>query len=343
MTPDAQSPRGAPRSTFPFGPWLWPAFKWTLFLVVLAFVAIHAQTLWGELDSRSLRPRWGWLVLATIVSVAGWLPSVWYWRELLRAVGVRPDGGQLLKAYYCGHPGKYVPGKAMVILIRATILSQNGVPAPTTAYTVTLETLTFMAAGCVTMVLLLPWMIAALPQLAEQAEFIAQPACRVAFPLLAIIGGIGGLAALSRIAGRLAERMTGTLPAVGTPSWRIPVRTFASGLAVFLGAWWLQGATLGLTLQALSPEPVSWSDWPLWTGTAAVSLVGGFLAIFAPGGLGVREGLLMELLRHQVGPHEAVAAAIVLRGVTLVGELLMAAAVYLFIRAPGPQGGNPLE
>jgi uncharacterized membrane protein YbhN (UPF0104 family) len=338
MPADAPAPPAAPRSTGRGWHWLWPAFKWTLFLIVLVFVGIYARRMWGELGSRALRPRWGWLALATFVSVVGWLPSVWYWRRLLLTLGIRVDGGQLLRAYYCGHPGKYVPGKAMVILIRAALLAPSGVPAAATAYTVTLETLTFMAAGCVTMVLLLPYTIAGIPQLVDLTAFIAQPACRLAIPLLAIGSGIGGLAALARISGRLAGRMKGALPAVGTLSRRIPAQTFASGLILFLGAWWLQGATIGLTLQALSPEPVSWSDWPLWTSTAAVSLVGGFLAIFAPGGLGVREGLLMELLRQQVGPHEAVAAAIVLRGVTLAGELLMAAAVYVLIRAPGPEG-----
>ncbi|HTI50751.1 MAG TPA: hypothetical protein VL475_07365, partial [Planctomycetaceae bacterium] len=197
--------------------------------------------------------------------------------------------------------------------------------------------------GVVTMVLLLPWIIASIPQLDELAEFIAQPACRLAFPVLAIVGSIGGLTVLARISVRLAGRMKGSIPALGTLAQPIPLQTFAAGLVVFLGAWWLQGATLGLTLQALSPEPVSWSDWPLWTGTAAVSLVGGFLAIFAPGGLGVREGLLMELLRQQLGPHEAVAAAILLRGVTLVGELLMAGAVYVLIRAPAPRGADARE
>jgi uncharacterized membrane protein YbhN (UPF0104 family) len=112
-------------------------------------------------------------------------------------------------------------------------------------------------------------------------------------------------------------------------------------LVSLVAAWWLQGAALGLTLQALSPEPVDWSDWPLWTGASAVSLVGGFLAFFTPGGLGVREGLLMELLRHHVGAHEAVAAALVLRVITLVGELVASALLYALVRRPlASRGGR---
>ncbi|HTI50315.1 MAG TPA: hypothetical protein VL475_05170, partial [Planctomycetaceae bacterium] len=133
MPPDAEIPPSATRPPASPRRWLWPTLKWGLFFVVLAFVGLHAAKLWGEFDSRTLRLRWGWLALATVVSVAGWLPSVWYWRRLLGALGARPEGGQLLRAYYCGHPGKYVPGKAMVILIRATLLVPSGVPAATTA------------------------------------------------------------------------------------------------------------------------------------------------------------------------------------------------------------------
>jgi len=79
---------------------------------------------------------------------------------------------------------------------------------------------------------------------------------------------------------------------------------------VFLAAWWIQGLTLGLTIQAVASEPVNWGNWPFWTGTAAVAMVGGFIAIFTPGGLGVREGLLMELLSRQLGPDEAVLVAV---------------------------------
>jgi uncharacterized membrane protein YbhN (UPF0104 family) len=323
MTRDDRPPRN----------WLWPAAKWALFLVVLAFVGRHASRLWGEFDSENLQLRWGWLALAAAVSILGWLPSLWFWNRLLVQLGARVPLAQVARAYYAGHPGKYVPGKATVILIRAALLSAAGVPSALTAFTATLETLTCMAAGVVTAVLLLPWIVAELPQLQALAEFAARPAWRIAFPVAALIGSLCGLALLSHLSTRLARRMAVALPAVGSLGQPVPLRTFAAGLGVFLAAWWLQGATLGLTLQGLSSQPVSWSDWPLWTGASAVSLVAGFLAFFAPGGLGVREGLLMELLRQQVGPHEAVAAAVTLRAVTLVGELITAGVLYTCIKS----------
>ena len=119
---------------------------------------------------------------------------------------------------------------------------------------------------------------------------------------------------------------------------RSPISTTAIGVVVFLAAWWIQGLALGLTIQAVSAEPVNWGDWPFWTGAAAVAVVGGFVAIFSPGGLGVREGLLMELLSRQLGPHEAVAVAMLLRGVMLAGEILAAVGLYYAVA-----GGRRVE
>jgi hypothetical protein len=283
--------------------------------------------LWREFDSRTLQLRWGWLASAVVASILVWLPSVWFWRRLLSVLGWNPPWLPLVRAHYCAHPGKYSPGKAMVIFLRATLLRPCGVPAATTGYTVVLETLTFMAAGVVTTVLLLPTIVAGLPQLRSFAEVAGHPIWRAGSFVVAIIGSLAGLAVLSRLSVYFAKKMKGAVPAMGSLDQPIPVPIFARGLVLFLGAWWLQGATLGLTLQAISPAAIDWRQWPQWTGAAAVSMVGGFLAVFAPGGLGVREGLLMELLRQQVGPHEAVAAAFLWRIVTLVGELLIAGAL----------------
>jgi hypothetical protein len=72
-------------------------------------------------------------------------------------------------------------------------------------------------------------------------------------------------------------------------------------------------------------------------------MVGGFVAIFAPGGLGVREGLLMELLERELGPR-AVVVALLLRGVTLAGEVLVSGALYYGVAAsPDTSGKSPCD
>lgn len=306
--------------------YLWPALKWLMFLLVLAFVAYHACGLWKGFEGRSLSIRWSWLALSLVTSIVAWLPSAWYWRELLRSVGIRVSWPLVIRAYYCGHLGKYVPGKAAVLVIRSALLKAAGVAGPSAALTVTVETLTYMWAGSLLAVLLYPSLA---PHLDESlAAPFASPVVRIALVAGIVCAGAFLLRMLMRSHRRLMAVFRGAEAQSGFPAETASIWTCLIGVCVFLGAWWLQGLTLGLTIQAVSVEPVSWQDWPFWTGTAAAAVVAGFVALFAPGGLGVREGLLMELLRGQLGPHEAVAVALLARAVSLAGEILTAGALY---------------
>lgn len=305
---------------------LWPALKWGMFLIVLAFVAYHGFALWRQYDGKSTHVRWGWLGLAIATSVFAWLPSAWYWRRLLSELGVGARWPDVARAYYCGHLGKYVPGKAAVIVIRSALLRNAGVPATAAALTVTVESLTYMWAGALLLVALYPFLA---PQVAGRlGAAFGTTTVRVVLIVAVVYVGAFVLRTLMRSHRRLANAFRSVDPQTPTVPETRSLETSVAGVCVFLVAWWAQGLTLGLTIAAVSDGAIAWHDWPLWTATAAASLVGGFVAIFAPGGIGVREGLLMEILKGHVGPHEAVVIALLLRGVSLAGEILTAALLY---------------
>jgi uncharacterized membrane protein YbhN (UPF0104 family) len=302
----------------------WPILKWMMFVTVIAFVARHGYSLWNQVEGHATRLNWGWLALAGLMSVVAWLPSAWYWRKLLSTLGPAPLWLHVLRAYYCGHLGKYLPGKAAVIVIRAALLKQSGVSASSAAVTVAVESATYMWTGALLAILLYPSVEAHLPELITARA--AEPLLRAAMLVVVLCGGVAGLAVLVRS----YERVANLLETPDNPAQqkRNFLRASIVGAVIFLAAWWMQGLTLGLTIQAVCPEKVSPGDWPFWTASAAVALVGGFVAIFTPGGLGVREGLLMELLAQPLGPRDAVVVAVALRGVALVGEIVTAAALY---------------
>jgi uncharacterized membrane protein YbhN (UPF0104 family) len=315
---------------------VWQILKWAMFLAVLIFVTRHGCNLWMEVDRHPTRLNWGWLAAATATAVAAWLPSAWYWRKLISNLGVTLAWPQVLRSYYCGHLGKYLPGKAAAIVIRAALIRDAGVPAASAALTVTVESLTYMWAGALLAIVLFPTLAPHLP--GWIADVATDPLRRGVLMFLVLCGGVAGLVLLVRSYDRLMRMFRGAAADPSPPQSASTVRMSLAGVAVFLAAWWIQGLTLGLTIQAVSPEPVSLADWPFWTATAAVALVGGFLAVFTPGGLGVREGLLMELLSRRLGPHEAVLVAVLMRGVALAGEILIAGALYW-----GVQGVKAVE
>jgi len=61
----------------------------------------------------------------------------------------------------------------------------------------------------------------------------------------------------------------------------------------------------------------------LVAGAAGVSWAAGLVAVFAPGGLGVREIAYVGLLGSSFGHDDLIAAAIVMRAVTIAAELLV--------------------
>lgn len=307
--------------------------KWTLCGVVLLFVALRARALWSqdELQDVALSP--GWLIAAAAAYLAGWLPAAWYWRRLMRALG--NDVGLLdtARAYFCGHLGKYIPGKAGVLLIRAGMLKERGHSAAVAATTAAVETLLLMGAGLALGLALFPltnWP----PAIADR---IPHPAL---MPVLVAVAVGLALTAIAMLLRKFAAIMTprtlsGERRVVGIDS-----KLVAVGLCAFCLSWSLHGLSLGFTLRAVAPESASLADWPVWIGAAAISTALGFLAIFAPGGLGVREGLLIEILSVQpgVGARNAVVAAVLLRLVWFIAEVLAAGGLFYAGRgrAPGP-------
>src|SRR5205823_13079865 len=108
-------------------PWmrtLLPVLKIVFSLAILAAVGrffyrdlLRAGTegLWKH----SVQP--GWLVLSGVFYILGLGCSAWFWIRLMKSLDQRPTALSAIRAYYLGHLGKYLPGKAWALVVRATL------------------------------------------------------------------------------------------------------------------------------------------------------------------------------------------------------------------------------
>ncbi len=308
----------------------WSVAKWLLFAVVSVFLGRRAWQLWqqGGLSGARLQP-W-WLVPAAAAYAVGWLPSVWFWRRMMTLLGTKPRWKSAVAGYYVGHLGKYVPGKAMVLVLRAGVARADGVPLAVGALTATYETLFLMAVALAVGVALSPLFLqpdqwALLPTwlswLPEHAAWV---------PVAVLLATACALPVVARLFSWVARKMTPAELAAEARAdvGHIPTGTLLAGLVAFCVAWALHGLSLGFTLRSLGVR-LSWAAWPVWTAAVALATSVGFLAVFAPGGLGVREGLLIETLRGAVGGPTAVLAAVLLRAVWFATELVVAGVLYV--------------
>jgi uncharacterized membrane protein YbhN (UPF0104 family) len=105
---------------------------------------------------------------------------------------------------------------------------------------------------------------------------------------------------------------------------------WAEGMTLSVAGWILLGLSQVAVIDGLMPERLGASYWPMVIGSVALATVAGFAVAVLPGGLGVREGVLMTTLVPAIGQEVAVVAALVLRLVWVAGELLAAALLGLY-------------
>jgi len=137
---------------------VWRGVKAVLAVLIIGGVAWQFAKILGEprLWEKPLRPAVGGLAVAVAAHIAA--VSCWgrFWYRLLRQYGEKIAPLTAAFAYFASQLGKYVPGKALAIVLRVAFARAAGVRTSVAAITALYETLTSMAAGALLAAILLP-------------------------------------------------------------------------------------------------------------------------------------------------------------------------------------------
>lgn len=287
-----------------------PAVKTAYFLVLLGAAAYYLVR-WGDRLSELLaqmEPAWALAALAATILAGLYYSFVQY--TIYRRLEAPSSYATVFRIITISQLGKYLPGKIMFVgnyylLSRAAGISNLQVG---TSFIISQALWMLTASLCV------------LPVLS-----LIDPALRYAvllFPvLLLLLISPRFLTWLLRLGQRVAGQAQGQplpLPKglnVGFYLWIALLYLLNWGLAG-MGAW--------LSLRALGPLGLEIS--PLVLAAVALGTVAGFLALFAPVGLGIREGLGAIILAPVVGADVALLGLVLIRGVTVVVDLTLAVA-----------------
>lgn len=113
---------------------------------------------------------------------------------------------------------------------------------------------------------------------------------------------------------------------------------FFAVLAAAVGMRLVYG--MGFFFVAGSFVSVTPGQLPYFVGLFTLAQVAGFLALFAPGGIGVREGLLLAGLQPLVGPGPAIVITAVARLWHTGTELIFATIGWRMLRQSAPPGAD---
>lgn len=327
--------------------------KWGLFVAVLYFVIRYGVDQWKTLDLRNVHWSPGCLAAAMLVYFISWIPAAWVWGELLRSAGSKLRFYPLVRAHFCGHVGKYIPGKALSLVIRAALVREFEVPLSLSGLMATVETLITMATGVIVTVVLLPLLIGqadtqgiatALPVLTSVLE--APSWQRWTAAGLILIFAITTIPIFTRLLAMATKKLSRKIDPSSTAELHLPYRTVGLWMLVIAGGWFLNGCSLGLVLLSVGITPDLTNSPLLWTCAVAGATSLGFLVLFAPGGLGVREAILIGVLQlsPQIDASFAVVAAVLLRVISFLSEILFTLLLYSVsgkrVRKPESENGD---
>lgn len=162
-------------------------------------------------------------------------------------------------------------------------------------------------------------------------ELVATVCAGAAFACLAV-GWWGALAAAAAIA------VAGGA-SVYLDERAIARRITAQTIPLYAATWPLIGVSFWMTARAFLP--VGPSDLALYTGAFAAAWLVGLIAIYAPGGIGVREAVLVAILGPRIGSANALVIAAASRAVFTLADLIPAALSLPLLRRNAHRMAEP--
>jgi len=348
---------------------LFRLLRWGITLAVLGAVLLAAR---GSIDAWRLESdasriglkdiRWDWIGWSALAYAVSLFPSGLVLAQALRGLRQRVSLPLVTAAQLIGHLGKYVPGKAMVVVLRAAVLNRGPfrVSARVATAAVVIETASLVAVGSV--------LSLALVLVLDTPSWL-----RWGTALLAAGGLVGTLPPVLRM---VFSRRWGVVPAAGPETLsgdspatdvvhRLPSvqnRSGGKGLAARLVqpipldwtakemaeswlwctiSWVFTGLSMTAIVLALIPRPLPTDPWSLTlisSAAAMLAFVAGFLSLL-PGGALVRELVLATLLQPVIGQGPALLAAVAARLVQLAVECVLCAGIWLWLlkKKPTPE------
>jgi uncharacterized membrane protein YbhN (UPF0104 family) len=312
------------------------SWKWWLqvvvTLLVIAFVAVAFWRPLQQLHDRQVSWNLSWLIVAGVVYLAGLCCSLTFWWLALIGLGQHPDPHRVPWAYFLGHLAKYVPGKALVVLLRTVIVRGPNCRTEVAAVTVVYDTILYMAVGAVFAGLIV--LIGG--PLGEHLRY-----WHVLLLILCLVP-----LALPPVFNALMHRLTAPLRRLpdGThaPFPRLSLKLLLIGLGLQTACIVFLGSSLAAVIKSVRPDLDTLPMLPELVAKLAAATVMGFV-IPTPAGLGTREYALMLMLQDDLGQDFAALVPLLTRLTWIVTECVIVVILFPFRRSSRPRDLPPAK
>ena len=302
-------------------PRLWRLVQFAAGVLLVGLAARSIIINWQSLRAQPLEWRVspGWIAASVVVVFAAYAVLIEAWRRVVLSMGERLPFGTAARIWFLASLGKYIPGKVWAVAGAAVLAQRAGVdPAVAVAGALMLQALA-LASG------------AAVVAITAPDTFQAVGPGILPLAVMVVLLSLAGVAVLA--SQNLLNRLNRLLPHSLPPLRAIRPHMLALAFAGNLCAWVGYGAALLLLARGVLPEVTL--SLPQSIGVFTCSYLIGFIALFAPGGLGPRESVFLLILAGDIGLKPAAGLALASR-LLLTGTEVLPAVPFLFRRGTAP-------
>jgi hypothetical protein len=294
---------------------IWRVLQFVAGALVVAVAVRSVVVNWHSLQAQSIQWEFstGWVAASIVVVFTAYAALIEAWRRVVVSMGEKLAFFQAARIWFLASLGKYVPGKVWALAGAAILAQRAGVdPSAAVAGALVLQALA-LASGAVAVAL----------TAREAFQAVGPGVMPIALTVVAF--SIAGIFVLG--SQPMLDRVNRTLPA------SLPrLRAIAPGMlvAAFVAnvfAWVAYGVALIFLARGLLPEVHL--TLPQAIGVFTCSYLVGFIALFAPGGLGPRESVFLLMLAGDIGLKPAAALALASRLLLTGTEVLPAVPLLL--------------
>ena len=294
-----------------------PAF----YVAVAVFAYFYLKGInWGELTRVNIN--WWFMLAATATSI---LVRFWFaeiWMLLLRRLGAKLDGQrlELFVVYAKSWLGRYIPGGATWILGKIYFATKLGISKAKLGISSFLEG----ALQVIVVLITASAMLAFDPHVANLGRgWVFALLSAAVFGLISVYPPVFN----RMISFGYAKLGRGNLDAEHLPS----EATVGLGIASFALSSILSGLSFYFVALAVSPE-LGLKDLLFVVGCSNLASALSMLAVFAPAGLGVREGVQLSMLLLVMPAEAALVATVLMRLWSILMDAVFFFATVLFQR-----------
>ncbi len=278
-------------------------FRYLIIILALGFMAMMTMELWPQIQKLDFELQAMPTAISLFLLVILFILDAYGWLRILSSLDHFPSTLTSIRIWLLSSLARYLPGGIWSYVSRAEMTHKQGVDLPSISVALYLETILLAASS----------FVVGLPALIIAGGF--KPHwwhVLLFFSFTALVFHPASIRQLQRLPGRIGKSFTD----VSLPTFYQMIKLYA----YYLFFWCLFGMAFVVFVNMLHPLSVQY--WLPVGSCIALSFFAGFVMVFVPGGIGIRESVLYFLLEPLISAPGALLVSLGSRIWIMAGEAL---------------------